>query len=100
VATYLVEFFVPRTHRASVTDAVARARAASAALRAAGTPIRLLHAVVEPASELCLCFFEAETSDVVLEGTRRAGLPFDGLPEEVEFVACSYVDEKQREEQQ
>jgi hypothetical protein len=42
--------------------------------------------VVEPSADLCLCFFEAETAEDVLEGVRRAELPFDGAPEAVEFV--------------
>jgi hypothetical protein len=86
VATYLVEFYVPRTRRSDVVEFVARTRSVCEALGAEGTAVRLLHAVVEPASELCLCFFEAETHDAVREGVRRAELPFEGVPEPVEFV--------------
>jgi hypothetical protein len=86
VATYLVEFYVPEACRADVAEVVARTHAATDALRAEGIPLRLLHAVVEHEADLCLCFFEAESSDAVLEGARRAALPFDGVPEAVEFV--------------
>jgi hypothetical protein len=86
VATYLVEFYVPQTRQADAVELIARTRGACDALGAEGTLLRLLHAVVEPVSELCLCFFEAETDDAVLEGVRRAELPFAGVPEAVEFV--------------
>ena len=84
--TFLVEFYVPPARRADIAAVVARTRAVSDTLRAEGTPLRLLHAVVEPATELCLCFFEADSAAAVLEGARRAELPFDGAPEAVEFV--------------
>jgi hypothetical protein len=39
------------------------------------------------AEELCLCFLEASSAELVLAATRQAGIPAEAHPEPVAFVA-------------
>ena len=82
----MVEFFMPGGRRTDCGAIAARVERASAAMRADGSPVRFLQAVSVPADELYLCFFDAATIAAVSEVSRRAGLPFEGQPEPVEFI--------------
>lgn len=82
----MVEFFMPGGRQADCGAIAVRVERASAAMRADGSSVRFVQAVSVPADELYLCFFDAATIAAVSEVTRRAGLPFEGRPEPVEFI--------------
>jgi len=88
----MVEFFMPGGRQADRGAIAARVERASAAMRADGSPVRFLQAVSVPADELYLCFFDAATMTAVSEVSRRAGLPFEGRPEPVEFIHRGRVE--------
>jgi Protein of unknown function (DUF4242) len=72
--TFLLEAYVPRTSAGAPAAAAERARAAAAAMRRDGRPIRVVRSFFMPDDELWFCLYEAPSLDDVSEATRRAGL--------------------------
>ena len=79
IGTYLLEAYMPRTSAGGPVAAAARARAAAAAMRQEGTPIRVLRSFFMPEDELWFCLYEAHSTDDVAEASRRAELRFDRI---------------------
>jgi muconolactone delta-isomerase len=71
---YLVERYVPGITWADVVDAAARTNREAVALRNAGTDLRWKSSWLIPGDEAVLCFFAADSADVVREAHRRAGV--------------------------
>jgi Protein of unknown function (DUF4242) len=72
--TYLLETYMSRTSAGEPAAAAARARISATQMRREGTPIRVLRSFFVPEDELWFCLFEARSSDVVAEASRRAEL--------------------------
>ena len=79
--TYLLETYMPRTSVGEPAEAAARARSSAAQMRRDGTPIRVLRSFFAPEDELWFCLFEARSSDVVAEASRRAELGLGRIQE-------------------
>jgi hypothetical protein len=62
---YVAEAYLPRTSAGGCRGAAARARAAAAELRRAGTPVRFLRLIYVPSDELCLFVFDAASPETV-----------------------------------
>ena len=71
---YLVESYLPVADAASQTDVEGRARAAAEDLARAGAPLRHLSCIFVPEDEMCLLMYEADSSELVREASRRAGI--------------------------
>jgi hypothetical protein len=91
MATYLVEFFLPRSTSDAGAELARRVGRVSERLRSEGVSVQLLQAVAVPGEEFCLCLFDADSPDDVDEVTRRAGLPTEGRPEPVRFLPVGIV---------
>jgi hypothetical protein len=76
---FLVERYVSRTDFNALSGGAERARQAAEQLSREGTPVRLVRSIFVPEDETCFDLFEAESSDAVLEATRRADLRVDRI---------------------
>ena len=72
--SYLVESYVPRSHRRGVGAIGSRARAAAKELASEGMPIRYVRTTFLPDDETCFHLVETPARSTVLELCRRAGL--------------------------
>jgi hypothetical protein len=86
--TFLAECFLPGVHASDVEAAGARARAVADELRAAGTPVEYLGALLVEQDEVVFHAFRAGTLGDALEASRRAGLPFERVVESVEVATA------------
>ncbi len=73
---YLVERYLPGVSEAELRAGLARADAACAELRVAGTEIRYLGSIFLPLEEACFCRFDGARSEAVAEVNERARLAF------------------------
>jgi Nickel responsive protein SCO4226-like len=76
VNAYLVERYLPGLSEAEVRAGLARADAACAELRAAGTEVRYLGSIFLPLEEACFCRFDGAHPEVVVDVNQRAELAF------------------------
>ncbi len=76
---FLVECFVAAADAVAVTDANASLRDACASLRAAGSPIECLGALVVPQDELAYHLVVASSVRTVRNAIRASGLRFDRI---------------------
>lgn len=76
-ATYLVECYWPGLTVEAVEAADARARERAAALRAQGSSVRFLGALLVPGDEVAFFQFGGSSADEVARAAREAGLPLD-----------------------
>jgi hypothetical protein len=83
MAEYLVERYVSRTDTVAARAGAKRARREAERLSREGTAVRLLRSIFVPEDETCFDLYEAESSDAVLEVTRRAQLHIDRIAETV-----------------
>ena len=81
--TYLVECFEGSSHAGATAGASDRLRSACAELRAAGTAVEYLGALLVPQDELALHVFVSPGTDGVLEASRRADLSVERIVESV-----------------
>jgi hypothetical protein len=81
--TYLVECYLPDVDRAAVTAAGDRARASAAHLRAAGSEIQYLGALLVSIDEVVFHVFQASSAEVVRQAGTAARLPFERVVESV-----------------
>jgi Nickel responsive protein SCO4226-like len=72
VERYLVELEQPAAGWGELQAVPARARAAAAELRMAGTPVRFLRSIFVPEDDACLLLFEAPSPEAAGEAGRRA----------------------------
>lgn len=73
---YLVERYLPGLSESEVRAGLARANAACAELRAAGTEVRYLGSIFLPLEEACFCRFDGPHSEAIAEVNQRAQLAF------------------------
>lgn len=78
---YLAELYLPRAGRSGLRDAAARARSATEAMTREGTPIRYLRAIFLGDDEVCFHLYEAGSSELVREASRRAAIPVERVTE-------------------
>jgi hypothetical protein len=74
VSTFLVEICRPRPGAQRVSDAAARARRATAALREEGAAVRYRQSILVPGEETWFCLFDADSLDAVAAVLERAAL--------------------------
>ena len=72
LAHYLVEISPPEGGWEAVHELTQRGRVASAELRRAGTPIRLLRSISVPEDGACFLLYEGPSLEVVEEAARQA----------------------------
>jgi hypothetical protein len=82
---YLAELYQSRTSSSSLADAAARARRAAEELTLEGSPIRYLRAIFLGDDEVCFHLFEASSSDLVMEASRRAAIPLERVTEALDI---------------
>ncbi len=81
---FLAELYLPRLRAGELDDAAARARAAAAAMRRDGTPVRYVRSLFVPEDETCFFLFEAPSAEAVAEASRRAGIAVERVVEAVQ----------------
>jgi hypothetical protein len=80
VPNYLVESYAPRSGDA-LEEAIARVRIVAKEIAAEGVALRHVRSTFVPEDEICFHVFDAESSALVDEVGRRAGLPFEHVVE-------------------
>jgi hypothetical protein len=81
---YLVELYLPGAARDCHEETTARARAAAAAMRRAGTDVRFVRSIFLPGDETCFHVYEADSAATVGEASRRAGIEFERVVDAVD----------------
>jgi hypothetical protein len=81
--SYLIESYLPRSHAADLSDAVAAVRRAAEELTAEGVLVRHVRSSFLPADELFLQLLEAPSAEAAGEATRRAGIVPERIAEAV-----------------
>jgi hypothetical protein len=79
----LAEWYRPAVTERLVDEIVATLDAATAAVSAEGTPVRLMLTLAVPTDEVVYGLFAAESPDNVVEACRRAGIPIARLSTDV-----------------
>jgi Nickel responsive protein SCO4226-like len=74
--SYLVERYLPGLSEAEVRSGLARANAACAELRAAGTEIHYRGSIFLPLEEACFCRFDGDRPEAVEQVNQQAELAF------------------------
>jgi hypothetical protein len=77
--TYLVECYWPGASEAQIAAAAQRAELAARDLSVVSGRVAHLRSLVVPQDEIVLCFFEADSTELVREASVRAGLPFERI---------------------
>jgi hypothetical protein len=86
VASYLLEFYLPRAASRSAATISARIDDEAGRLSREGAAVRLVQALCIPDDELFQCLVDAPSVAVAALLAQRAGLPADAHPEAVELV--------------
>jgi hypothetical protein len=82
---YLVEVNRPALGFAELETLTARARAAAAELREAGTEVRFLRAVFVPEDETCFFLYESESPEAVRQAASVTGVALGGVTDSMEL---------------
>jgi len=90
VPTYLVEFFLPRASAGQAEAITARLDEAASGLQREGTPVRLVQALSIGDEELFQCLLDAPSVPVAELLCRRADLPGDARPEQVDVLTLPH----------
>jgi hypothetical protein len=90
VPTYLIEFFLARSSTDQAGAITARIADAALLLQREGTPVRLVQALSIGDDELFQCVVDAPTPVEAEVLRRRAGLPVDGRPEQVDVLTLPH----------
>jgi hypothetical protein len=80
---YLIELERPASGWVAVGDMAARARAAAAALRDEGVPVRFLRSVFVPEDDACFFLYEAPSREVVRVAVEHAAARVADVSERV-----------------
>jgi Nickel responsive protein SCO4226-like len=89
VHAYLVERYLPGLSEADIRDALRRAEAACAELRAAGIEIRYRGSIFLAVEETCFCRFDSDRVEAVTEVNQRAQLAFARISPGIEIEPSS-----------
>ena len=81
---YLAEWYGPDVIGGAVDDVVANLERGASAMRAEGTPIQLLVALLVPADEVFYCLYSAPSAEAVRAACTRAGMPAERLSADVD----------------
>ena len=76
---YLAEWYRPEVTAQRVDDIAAKLVAGVEMMCAEGTPVRLLATVVVPTDEVLYGLFAANSSEIVLQACKQAGIPAERL---------------------
>ena len=87
MAKYLVERHLPGIKSDELAAAAARAKATTAEMSSAGTPVRYLRSTFVPGEEKCYCLFEGDSADAVREANQRANIPFERVTEAMHIAS-------------
>jgi hypothetical protein len=71
---YLVESYLPAHGDGELERVAARSRAAADELAREGASLRYIEAILVPEDEMCLLVYEAESPELALEASARAGI--------------------------
>jgi hypothetical protein len=71
---YLVEAYLPAHGDGELERVAARSRTAADDLAREGAGLRYIEAILVPEDELCLLVYEAESAELALEASARAGI--------------------------
>ena len=82
---YVAELYLPKKGSESLQTAAVRARSAADAMTREGTPIRYLRAIFLGDDEVCFHLYEADSSELVREASRRAAIPVERVSEAVDI---------------
>jgi hypothetical protein len=85
VTSYLVERYLPGISPPQLLEAMARAQASTAQMRAAGTMIRYLGSTFIPTDEACYCLYAAPSVQAVRKANERAAFPFARIVTAVQY---------------
>jgi hypothetical protein len=89
---YLVERYLADVGRDELRALAARLKAASAVLRADGTPVRYLDSTFVPEEETCFCRFEAPSAEAAALVNRMAAAPYSRISAAVALGADPGVE--------
>jgi hypothetical protein len=81
MAEYLLELYVPAGEADTSDTGAADVRAAAATMAADGKVVRYVRSIYVAADETCFVLLEAETSGIVQEVARLAGVPSNRVSE-------------------
>ena len=95
---YLAEFYSTGPG-SELEDAVARVERAAREIAAEGRALRLVRSSYAADDEICFHVFEAESSEVIDEVGRRAGLLFDHVAETTPVGSGESASSFRREEE-
>lgn len=87
MAKYLVERHLPGIKPDELAAAAARAKATTAEMSSAGTPVRYLRSTFVPGEEKCYCLFEGDSAEAVREANERANIPFERVTEAMHIAS-------------
>ncbi|HEY1274946.1 MAG TPA: hypothetical protein VGF25_08545 [Thermoleophilaceae bacterium] len=74
MASFLIEFYLPRSRWGELGESATRVRRAAAALAVDGARVCDVQSTFLPGDELCLHLVEAESAQLVSEASRLAGI--------------------------
>jgi hypothetical protein len=80
---FLAEWYRTDVTSRTIEDIGAALHAAAAAMRAAGTQVRVLMTLAVPADEVLYVMFSAYSADNVVQTCERAGIPVERLNSDV-----------------
>ena len=95
---YVAELYLPKKGSESLQAAAVRARSAADAMTREGTPIRYLRAIFLGDDEVCFHLYEADSSELVREASRRAAIPVERVSEAVDIEPDATTDPGGRSE--
>jgi hypothetical protein len=80
---YLVELYLPNGSPGQV-EASRRARASARAMTREGRRVRYVRSLFVPEDEICFLLFEAASSELVGEASRRASIEYERIVEAIQ----------------
>ncbi|HEX4621280.1 MAG TPA: DUF4242 domain-containing protein [Myxococcaceae bacterium] len=79
MSTYVAERYLPGVTSKQLLDAARSAKAASARMTAAGTPVTYLRSTFLSGDETCYCLFEGPSEEAVRQANDEAGIPYERI---------------------
>ncbi len=84
---YMVERHLPGITPDQLSAAAGQAKATTAEMSEAGTPVRYLRSTFVPGEEKCYCLFEGPSAEAVEEANKRAEIPYDRVVEAMHITS-------------